>query len=426
MSSISVEEHLAAVLARCRPTEVVRVPLAEALGLVCAEDVVALVDLPGFDNSAMDGYAVRAASVARARADAPVELSVVAEIPAGVLAEVPVGDGAAAAIMTGAMLPPGADAVVKVEDTEPGGTATVRVFAAVETGTSVRRQGEDVRAATVVLRVGDRLTPRRLALLAATGHGEVSVHRRPVVAVLSTGSELVEPGAPLRPGQIHDSNSYMLAASVAAIGAMPVRSAAVADDGPALSAALLALAADADLVVTSGGVSMGTFDVVKEAFGVVGEATASASAELGSISFVQVAMQPGKPQGIGVVGERGVPLLALPGNPVSSYVSFELFVRPAILAMMGAVSTQLVQRGRISAPMRSPRGRRQIARAVVSRGADGRLIADPVWGQASHFVADLARANALVMIPEEVTTVAVGDEVDILLLDPGVVDGAHG
>lgn len=424
MSSISVEEHLAAVLARCRPTEVVRVPLAEALGLVCADDVVALVDLPGFDNSAMDGYAVRASSVAQARADAPVELSVVAEIPAGVQAEVPVGDGAAAAIMTGAMMPPGADAVVKVEDTEPGGTATVRVFAAVETGTSVRRQGEDVRAATVVLRAGDRLTPRRLALLAATGHGEVSVHRRPVVAVLSTGSELVEPGAALRPGQIHDSNSYMLATSVSAMGAVPVRSAAVEDDGPTLRAALLALAADADLVVTSGGVSMGTFDVVKDAFGVAGEATASASAELGSIRFVQVAMQPGKPQGIGVLGERAVPLLALPGNPVSSYVSFELFVRPAILAMMGAVSTQLVERGRISAPMRSPRGRRQIARAVVSRDADGHLTADPVWGQASHFVADLARANALVMIPEEVTAVAVGDEVDIVILDPGVVDGA--
>jgi molybdopterin molybdotransferase len=354
-----------------------------------------------------------------------VELAVVAEVPAGVPAEVPVGDGEAAAIMTGAMVPPGADAVVKVEDTEPGGAAAVRVFAAVDSGTSIRRRGEDVRAATVVLRAGDRLTPRRVALLAATGHGEVSVHRRPVVAVLSTGSELVEPGATLRPGQIHDSNSYMLAASVAAMGAVPVRSAAVEDDGPALSAALLALASEADLVVTSGGVSMGTFDVVKEAFGVVGEASASASAELGSISFVQVAMQPGKPQGIGVLGERAVPLLALPGNPVSSYVSFELFVRPAILTMMGAVSTQPVERGRISAPMRSPRGRRQIARAVVSRDPQGHLVADPVWGQASHFVADLARANALVIIPEEVTAVAVGDEVDILRLDPGVLDGSH-
>jgi molybdenum cofactor synthesis domain-containing protein len=318
--------------------------------------------------------------------------------------------------MTGAMMPPGADAVVKVEDTTEGGPDRVLVCASVGVGTSVRRRGEDVTAGSTVLPAGSRLDARRVALLAATGHGEVLVHRRPVVAVLSTGSELVPAGDTLLPGQIHDSNSHMLRAVVVETGAEAVRCDPVEDSGPALRAVLADLAGRVDAVVTSGGVSMGVYDVVKEAFGVVGASGSGAAEEVGTISFVQVAMQPGKPQGLGRLGPRGVPLFALPGNPVSAYVSFEVFVRPALLAMMGVTDVApAVERGRISAPMRSPRGRLQIARAVASRGVDG-LVADPVWGQASHFVADLSRANAFVVIPEDVTSLAAGDEVDIVLL----------
>ena len=402
----TLEEHRDAILAAISPHAPARLPLAECLGLVLCEDVTSLVDLPGFDNSAMDGYAIRAVDVAGAEAAVPgsaVRLPVVAEVAAGAVAMRAVRPGEAVRIMTGAMLPDGADAVVKVEDTD-GGTETVQIRSGVPAGTSVRPAGEDVKQGQVVLSAGMEIDARRVALLAATGHGEALVRPRPRVAIVSTGAELVPPGEPLPPGQIHESNSYMLEAAVVATGAVAVRQPTVDDDPAAVLEAVADLAADVDAIVTSGGVSMGAYDVVKESLRDKG------------VAFVQVAMQPGKPQGFGLVGDRKVPLFALPGNPVSSYVSYEVFVRPALRRLMGREpELRPTLPARLEHALSSPPGRAQVARAVATHTESG-WRADPVWGQASHFVADLARANAFVFVPADVTRVEAGEEVDMWLL----------
>ncbi len=405
---LSVEEHLATILAAVRPAGPVRLALSDSLGLVLCEDIRSLVDLPGFDNSAMDGYAVRSADVEGADPavqGSAVTLPVVGEVAAGGVATIPVRPGEAVRIMTGAMLPRGADAIVKVEDTD-GGTESVEIREGVVVGTSVRPAGEDVRAGTVVLQAGSVIDARRVALLAATGHGDVLVRPRPRVAVVSTGAELVAPGGRLEPGQIHDSNSHMLEAALSEFGAVTTHRLTIGDDGSEVVRVVEQLAEQVDAILTSGGVSMGAYDVVKEAL-----------RGRGTVDFVQVRMQPGKPQGFGTVGERDVPLFALPGNPVSAYVSFEVFVRPALRTMMGLLPAgRPALKTRLMHQLRSPAGRIQIARAVAAQDASG-WHADPVWGQASHFIADLSRANALLVIPAEVTELAAGDEVEMWLLD---------
>jgi molybdopterin molybdotransferase len=410
---ISVEEHLATILAAVRPAEPVRLPLSDCVGLVLYEEIRSLVDLPGFDNSAMDGYAVRSADVEGADPAVPgsaVTLPVVGEVAAGGVATMPVALGQAVRIMTGAMMPEGADAIIRVEDTD-GGTETVEIRAGAAIGTSVRPAGEDVRAGTVVLEAGSVIDARRVALLAATGHGDVLVLPRPRVAVVSTGAELVAPGQPLAPGQIHDSNSHMLEAALTECGAVTTHRLTIGDEGSEVIRVVEELAGQVDAIITSGGVSMGAYDVVKEAL-----------RDSGTVDFVQVRMQPGKPQGFGTVGERRVPLFALPGNPVSSYVSFEVFARPALRTMMGLrPAGRPSQKARLTHQLDSPVGRTQIARAVAVRD-DAGWHADPVWGQASHFVADLSRANAFLIVPADVTHLAAGDEVEMWLLDG---DGAR-
>lgn len=404
----TVPEHLAAILDALEPAPPVAVPLTEALGLVVAEDVVARVDLPGFDNSSMDGYAVRSVSLEGAEGGGEVTLAIVGEVAAGDDPAFTVGAGEAARIMTGARVPEGADAVIAIEDTDGASTGEVLCRATAPAGQFVRRRGEDVRSGSVVVRRGEVVGPRTVGLLAASGHADVLVHARPHVVVLSTGSELVPPGQPLGPGQIHDSNSSMLWAAAVAAGASAEIRTAVGDTEEALLAALDDVLDGADAVVTSGGVSMGAYDVVKAALRDEG------------IEFVRVAMQPGKPQGFGFLvapGGRRVPLFALPGNPVSSYVSFEVFVRPALRRLMGlAPEGRPVRTATLTHPMHSPAGRRQYGRAVVTRGLEG-LEAAPVTGQGSHFVADLSRANALLVIPAETTEVAAGETVDVLLLE---------
>lgn len=399
-----VEEHLAAVLSLAGPLPARSVPTAEALGLVLAEPVVSALDLPGFDNSAMDGYAVCAADLAAAqRAGGPDEsgghvlLPVSTDLAAGVEPSVLVR-GTAARIMTGAPVPDGADAVVPVEDTD-GGTVDVRLPAQVVAGRHIRRRGEDVVAGQRVLEAGAVLTPARLALVAAAGVTTVSVRPRPRVSVLSTGNELRPLGAPLAPGQIVDSNGLMLAALVAAVGGVVVHRGHLPDETDAVRAAFTDPVGDPDVLVTSGGVSMGAHDTVKEVLRAFGE-----------VEFVKVAMRPGMPQGAGRL-PGGPVVVTLPGNPVSALVSFHVFVLP-LLRMLAGRSTSL-RRERAVAAERWPSvsGKTEFVRVRVDGGRATRE-----HGQGSHMVGALAAGTALAVVPPAVTEVAAGDEVDVLVL----------
>lgn len=405
---ISVEEHLARILDAVTPLPAVEVPLLDALGLVAADTVHSALDLPSFDNSAMDGYAVRAADLAGATAETPVVLPVVGAIGAGSERTATVEPGTAVKIMTGAPMPPGADAVVPYEWTDHG-AEQVSVTQVPETGAHVRGAGGDVTSGDLLLEPGTRLTSRHLGLLAAVGLPTVRVHPRPRVVVLSTGAELRDPGTELGADSIHDSNSYLLAAAALETGVEVVRVGAVDDDVDGFWPTLEGLLDGADAVVTTGGVSMGDYDVVKAAL-----------RPLGTVWFGPVAMQPGKPQGFGTVGERGVPIFTLPGNPVSAYLSFELFVKPALRRMMGREDQRTVTRmATVTEDLRSPAGRRQMLRGRLAETADGATVT-PVGGAGSHLVGFLAHADALIVVPEDVTSVAAGTEVEVvpLVTDP--------
>ncbi|MER5491270.1 gephyrin-like molybdotransferase Glp [Streptomyces sp. NPDC002490] len=425
----TVAEHLEDVLGTVRPLDPIELQLLDAQGCVLVDDVVVPVSLPPFDNSSMDGYAVRAADVAGADDAFPAVLTVIGDIAAGRGGPPAVGPGQAARIMTGAPLPAGAEAVVPVEWTDGGlgaGRVTgmrarstapegahgqVRVFRGAAPGAHVRVQGSDVRAGELALAAGTVLRAPQIALLAAIGRGTVRVRPRPRVVVLSTGSELVQPGEALGEGQIFDSNSYVLTAAAREAGALAYRVGAVTDDAETLRTAIEDQLIRADLVVTSGGVSVGAYDVVKEALATLGE-----DGGTGGVDFRVLAMQPGKPQGFGAVGPDHTPLLALPGNPVSSYVSFELFVRPAIRTLAGfddvhRPTTRAVLRA--DGPVPSPAGRTQYLRGRHDP-TTGEVA--PVGGAGSHLVAALAHADALIVIPREVTAVEPGTELDVVLL----------
>jgi molybdopterin molybdotransferase len=424
----SVEEHLEDILATVRPLEPIELNLLDAQGCVLVEDVTVPVSLPPFDNSSMDGYAVRVADVAGASEEFPAVLEVVGDVAAGAAEPLRVGPGQAARIMTGAPLPPGAETVVPVEWTDGGlgrgpvggmrahsaapeaAFGHVRVYRPAEARAHVREQGSDVRAGERALAAGTVLGPPQIALLAAIGRGTVRVRPRPRVVVLSTGSELVQPDEELGPGRIYDSNSFALTAAARDAGAIAYRVGAVADDAETLRSTVEDQLVRADLLVTSGGVSVGAYDVVKEALSHVGDEEAAGS----GVEFRRLAMQPGKPQGFGTIGPDHVPLLALPGNPVSAYVSFELFVRPAIRTLMGLTDVHRPRtRARLAAEraIGSPKGRRQFLRG---RYADGEVT--PVGGAGSHLVAALARADALIVVPEDTESVEPGTEVEVVLL----------
>ncbi|WP_448006366.1 molybdopterin molybdotransferase MoeA [Agromyces bauzanensis] len=401
---VRVSAHLERILASVAPlgtVEVVR--LADAAGRTLATSVDALVDLPSFDNSAMDGYAVRRADVAAAAVDAPIVLDVVADLPAGSAEEVTIGPGQAARIMTGAPVPAGADAVVPVERTDAG-TARVAIHAAPRPGHHIRLRGEDLRAGDRVLTAGMELGARRVAAAAAAGLAELPVVAVPRVAVVATGSELVEPGAPLARGRIHDSNSLLLAALVAEAGCAVSEIRRLPDDPHVLSE-WLETRGDCDAVVFSGGVSVGAYDVVRHVLG-----------GLGTVDFVRVAMQPGKPQAFGALPD-GTPVFGLPGNPVSVAVSFEAFVRPALLRLAGRAEVRRpTWRAVAAVGWRSPAGRRQYM--PVALGADeGVPTVRPATsgGSGSHLVGGLAAADGFAIIPEDVEEVAAGDLVEVVI-----------
>ncbi len=402
---VTVEEHLARILDAIEPLGAFPQPLMETLGLAAAEDVVAPISLPSFDNSGMDGYAVAFADVVSASEDAPVHLPVVGEIGAGQAQLLAMSPGTAVKIMTGAPLPAGADAVVPYEWTDRG-VAQVQITQAPTEGQHIRRAGEDVSEGDVLIEDGTVLGPRHLGLLAAVGRGTVLSRPRPRVVILSTGSELREPGTPLGHDSVYDGNSWLLAASARRAGAIAYRVGIVPDESRAFLDALSDQLVRADLVVTSGGVSQGDYDVVKEAL-----------RPSGSVWFGGVKMQPGKPQGFGTVGEDETPIFTLPGNPVSAYISFETFVLPAIRKLMGKRPwSRPTTRARLTHPLSSPPGRRQYMRGSYAVDRGGPFVS-PVGGAGSHLIGDLASANALIIVPEDATSVSAGEQVQIVWLD---------
>jgi molybdopterin molybdotransferase len=397
----SVDEHLADVLSVVKPLHPLEVGLLDAHGCILVEDVVSTGPLPGFDNSSMDGYAVRVADLAQV----PVVLPVVGDVPAGPASPLRVQPGLCVRIMTGAVMPIGADAVVPVEWTD-GGIAQVRIDRRPDVGAYVRRTGEEVAAGEVVLKAGTHLGSAQIGLAAAIGRARLFVRPRPRVVVVSTGSELVEAGTPLQPGQLPDSNSLALTTACIEAGAIAYRVGIIPDDGRKLLDALEDQLVRADLLVTSGGVSVGAYDVVKEVL-----------SRLGTVGFHKVAMQPGMPQGFGTIGPDGTPVFALPGNPVSALVSFETYVRPALRRMLGAEQIMRpVVSAMTTADLQSPAGKRSFLR-VWLEVRDGKYVVSPVSGPGSHLVVGMARANALAIVPEVVESIPTGSPVQVMLLE---------
>ena len=417
---ISVDEALERILSYFDRLEPEERPVPDALGQVLAEDVESTLDIPPLDNTAMDGYAVRAADTEGASEANPVRLRISGELAAGYIFEGEVAPGSAVRIMTGAPIPRGADAVVPFEETDESTTGSDREFGtfakstsevgilkAARLGANIRRAGEDVGRGVLVLPQGTVLRPAQIGVLASLGRATVRVIRRPLVAILSTGDELLQPGQPVEPGKIYDSNAYSVAAMVRESGGIP-RTLGIATDTVDALTAKIGEGLDADMLITSAGVSRGDYDVVKEVL-----------AKEGDIDFWTVRMKPGKPLAFGAfpAGNRKVPHIGLPGNPVSSMITFELFGRPAIFKMLGKGGWQrptvrAVAEDRIV----NTDGRRVYARAIVSQ-RDGRYYASLTGPQGSGILTSMAQANALAVVPEEVAAVETGDEVECLLLN---------
>jgi molybdopterin molybdotransferase len=408
---LSVAEARERILAQFQPLEAETIGIEVCAGRVLAEDIVADQALPPFDNSSMDGYAVRLRDAAGASAERPVTLPVSADVPAGSPPPGPLAPGTAARIMTGAPMPPGAEAVVPVEDTDDSRDrldapvpAAVSIRAAPRPGANVRLAGHDVLPGQRVLRGGTPLTPATIGVLAALGHAQVRVHRQPVVAVFSTGDELRPVEATPGPGQIRDVNSHTLAAAAAHHGARVLRLAPAPDRLEAVRGRLQeAAAAGADIIVSSAGVSVGAYDVVK----------AAVEAE-GGLSLWRVKMRPGKPLAFGQAA--GVPFFGLPGNPVSALMSFEVFVRPALMKMAGRRNLDKFQvLARLQAPLQSD-GRESYLRVIVERDGAG-FSARPAGDQGSAVLSSLARANGLLILPEGVLEARPGEVFTVWLLD---------
>lgn len=417
-SMISVEEARERILAFFNTLPIERKPLLDALGQVLAEDIIAPFDIPPLDNTGMDGYAVRAVDTVGATEPTPISLKVIADLAAGYVLDTPVGPGQAVRIMTGAPIPPGADAVVPFEETDevlrdPNQPATrreiVQVMKAANPGANIRERASDVREGQRVLRAGRVLRPSEVGVLASIGLTETPVIRRPVVAILSTGDEVTAPGEPLLPGRIYDANAMSIASMVTKAGGIP-RLLGIARDTVEDLTRKIREGFDADMLVTSAGVSRGDFDVVKDVL-----------AREGSIDFWTVRMRPGKPLAFGAFNTpagRKVPHLGLPGNPVSSMVSFELFGRPAIATMLGRTDWERpMLRAITRQPIRSDDGRRFYARCIVTKGEDGRWYADLTGPQGSGILTSMSSANALTVIHEDSPNAEAGDEIDVMMLD---------
>jgi molybdopterin molybdotransferase len=411
---INVDQALDYILRHVRPLESQHISIVDALDRVLAEDIVAGSDIPPFANSAMDGYAVRSMDVAHASAGQPVMLRVIGEVPAGAMPDDALGPGSAVRIMTGAPIPPASDAVVPFELTSEGRdqamqpAGQVAIYQAVHKGDNVRKAGEDIQQGQRVLAAGHLLRPPDIGILAAMGFPQVSVFRRPRVAILATGNELVDVDQPIMPGKIRNSNEYTKIGLVRRYGGEPVPLGIARDTVEDLTAKIReGLAQNVDLFLTSAGVSVGDFDVVKNVLAAEGE-----------MHFWQVAIKPGKPLAFGSLGR--VPLLGLPGNPVAAMVAFEVFARPAILKLGGHSHWEKpAVRAVVDEDVHNS-GRRHFMRARVRRAADGYHVTTHGSGvqvQGSGILSSLVWANGLVLVPEEVTFIQAGSLVDVWMLD---------
>lgn len=401
---LSVEEALERILSEIHPLSAIQVPLAEAVGLVLAEDVIAGEDMPPFANSAMDGFALRSQD-SQPRDGQPPRLRVTGSVAAGYVAEHAVEAGTAMRIMTGAPVPPGADAVIQIELTNYDGPQStwVEVLQAVAPGNNVRPAGEDMRSGQTILRQGSEIGPWEIGILATLGKAMVPVIRKPRVAILGTGDEVIEIDQPLAPGKIRNSNSYLLEAAVRHAGAQPIRLGVARDTVESLREKF-SQAMDSDMILTSGGVSVGDFDLVKNIM-----------AEQGEINFWRINMRPGKPVAFGHIGST--PLLGLPGNPVSAAVTFELFGRPVLRKMAGHTRLSRPQVEVVAEDgIRERASRRHYVRAHVE-WRDGRFVAHTTGKQGSNIMTSLLNANALVIVPEGGVEIKAGETAQALMLD---------
>jgi len=413
---ITVEQALDKILGYAAVLEEEESPVLDSLGQVLAENICSDIDVPPLDNSAMDGYAVRSEDTRGASKQSPRLLRVIDTVPAGSIARREVEAGTAIRIMTGAPVPRGADSVVMFEDTDEterqGCPEEIGILRKVEAGLNIRRAGEDIARGSTVLRRGTVLRPSEAGVLASLGRAAVRVIRRPVVAILATGDELVDLGKPLPAGKIYNSNTYSLAALVRHYGGVP-RILGIARDSESSVVAGLHRGLDADMLITTGGVSAGDYDVVKDVL-----------AKQGEIAFWTVKMKPGKPLAFGIIkgktgaGEaKSIPHLGLPGNPVSSMITFELFGRPAMLKMMGKknLAKPVIEAVAESSVMNRDR-RRIFTRAVVEK-REGQYFARLTGPQGSGILTSMASANGLMIIPEDRSVVSPGDVVEVMMLD---------
>ncbi|MDY6912523.1 MAG: molybdopterin molybdotransferase MoeA [Chloroflexota bacterium] len=411
---ISVEEALERILNNVNILEPEKKTILESLGQVLAEDIYSDVTIPPLDNSAMDGYAVQWESIREAGESNPAILQVIGEVAAGYISSQEVTAGTAIRIMTGAPIPSGADTVVQFEHTDEEDRKNmakcsneIGILRKTERGRNIRKAGEDMHQGDIALLKGTVIRPQEIGVLASLGYAEAQVIRRPVIAVMATGDELIEAGQPLPPGKIYNSNAYSTAAQVLRYGGIPRVLGIGADNREALSDKI-SLAMDADMLLTSGGVSKGDYDVVKDIL-----------AEMGEITFHTVRMKPGKPLAFGMLEEKGrrIPHLGFPGNPVSSMITFEQFARPAILKMLGKTklakpTVQAISESRF----KNRDGRRVYARAIVAK-RDGQYYASSTGPQGSGILTSMSKADGLVIVPEDKQSIEVGDTVAVQMLD---------
>ncbi|HEX7364014.1 MAG TPA: gephyrin-like molybdotransferase Glp [Dehalococcoidia bacterium] len=415
---ISVEEALNKILSRVEVLDSEKKSLLDCLGQVLAEDVYSDFNVPAYDNSAMDGYAAKAESIKGASGNEPMALRIIGEVAAGRIPDVRVEQGTAVRIMTGAIIPAGADVVVPYEETDEAErkrevkrVGKIGIRNALATGCNIRRRGEDIAKGELVLKKGKVLGPAEIGVLASMGKSSIFVIRRPRVGILATGDEVVDIVEPLPEGKIYNSNSYSLAAEVTKWGGVPNLLGVARDDVKQLTHRILS-ATDCDMLITSGGVSMGDYDVVREVL-----------AAEGKEDFWTVNMKPGKPLAFGMLkckNGKTIPHLGLPGNPVSSMITFEIFARPAILKMMGRSDSA---KSNIEAVMEDPvtnkDGRRIFTRVVVTR-RNGKYFAHTTGPQGSGILTSMTKANGLAIVPENIVEVQTGDTVEVMMLEDGV------